>query len=447
MMRHLYTRSIIAIQTLQQLEEVINNVAIDINSQIYQPVRYFQLWLRQKEGIRSNVRNAPSPPCTLSVLLIAETGLPVSLLPANCPSLIPDSWLTHTGQLIKQGLLPDSADGRQFSHLKTTAAQLAAKTSVEINRPSLSSSMPAKVLMFIENFKTYITHKGMYGLLDCIDTNGRNGISVDFLGDGIVIDWEHDDEEKLIRRILTKYCDDSPGRNITLRTICDGIAMAKSDVFDLELMLAYMGRFFARLKLYAGVLPTFGMEDQICSLLDGMSPPHYVTLLRKNIRHLTAWGDVWNRISALNIVFENGVTVDSAKNDDQSDDSAWSADNPDSVCSSVCSHDSYDSHCSSIYSEEPYDSVSDSENNNPDDDCWEDITEEAEDDHCDAMSAVKEDWDDEPCPPLHKPTTNSNSSMPEWDDQSSNCPNCPESTDGHTLDECLMECLNPALLP
>ena len=65
--------------------------------------------------------------------------------------------------------------------------------------------------------------------------------------------------------------------------------------------------------------------------------------------------------------------------------------------------------------------------------------------HFDTMPAVEDDLDDEPCPLPYIPPTNSKFSvpMPERDDQSSNCYNCPDSTDGHTLDTCDMECFDP----
>lgn len=111
-------------------------------------------------------------------------------------------------------------------------------------------------------------------------------ISVDFLGDGTVIVWKCDDEEDIISRILNKYCSKSVGRRITMRMICDGIGMKKSATFDIELLKDYTGRFFARLKLYAGVLATIGMKDQLYYLMDGMYPKHYVKLLWEKILHL-----------------------------------------------------------------------------------------------------------------------------------------------------------------
>ena len=313
--------ALLQIDSAQTLENFLHYHTIDIDNPRYVTVKFYYQWLTEAEAAEANDTTIPiqSPLLarTLNLTSPSEEIDSTTTESSTIEFIILDSWLTPIGQLLRRGVLPDSDEGKAYIAARTTAAQLAATTLVEKNRPKLSTSLPKNVIIFREHYGKYIIAHGLYAFLDCIDSTGRDSISVDLLPDGIIIDWDNDDEEYIIGRILHKYCSESSAKRITMSMICDGIAMKKSVTFDLGLMKEYTGRFFARQKMYPSVLSTIGIKDKIHHLMEGMYPKHYyVKLLKEQVLHLAQWKDVWNRVSALNVVFDNNATVETALKDD-----------------------------------------------------------------------------------------------------------------------------------
>ena len=177
----LVQRVLQGLKTVHDVISVMTDLQADVDSPDYITIKHYLVWLQDMDQDDDDEE-------------ISSTS---SLSPTELfqqPDVVPDNWLSPKGQLLRKGVVLSSPEGRLFLERSQMAAQLAATTHIEQNRPILSSGYHANVLKYTETFRSY-SLKGHCSFFDGIDPVARDEISVDLLAARTPIDWEGDELE------------------------------------------------------------------------------------------------------------------------------------------------------------------------------------------------------------------------------------------------------------